>query len=339
MAGDYGTGPRAALRTRHGGRALVSGGAGFIGSHLCASLLEDGLQVVCVDNLLTGARRNIAPLLGRAGFQFVEADVTGSFEAPPVDYIYHLASPASVPLYTHYALETLGVNSQGTWHLLDRARRDSAAFLFASTSEIYGNPLQHPQQETYWGNVNPNGVRSCYDESKRFGEALVMQYHRSYGVDARIARIFNTYGPHSRADDGRVVPNFITQALCGKQLTVYGDGSQTRSFCYVADLVAGLRRAMEAPGTVGEAFNLGNPDEYTIARFAEVILALCGSGAGIAYCELPVDDPERRRPDIDKARRLLGWQPQVPLEDGLRATVEWFRALLVPSGVGDRAEC
>ncbi|GAC1430223.1 MAG: SDR family oxidoreductase [Chloroflexota bacterium] len=323
-----------------GRRAFVSGGAGFIGSHLCASLLRDGVEVVCADNLLTCDRRNIAALVGSPGFTFLEVDVTAPFEAPAVDYVYHLASPASVPLYTHYALETLRVNSQGTWALLDLARRHGAGFLFASTSEIYGNPLQHPQQETYWGNVNPNGPRSCYDESKRFGEALVMQYHRSFALDARVVRIFNTYGPHNRPDDGRVVPNFVTQALRGEPLTVYGDGNQTRSFCYVSDLVAGLRLAMETPHTAGEVFNLGNPDEYTIVQFAEVIMRMCGSAAGIIHRDLPVDDPERRKPDITRARTLLGWQPRVDLETGIGATVDWFRDLLLtPSAEGERTAC
>lgn len=308
-------------------RALVSGGAGFIGSHLCASLLESGIDVLCVDNLLTGSTRNIAALRGRPGFTFIEADVTTPLDVPRVDLIYHLASPASVPLYMRYALQTLRVNSQGTWALLELAQRHGARFLFTSTSEIYGNPLEHPQRETYWGNVNPAGPRSCYDESKRFGESLVMQYHRSEGLDARVVRIFNTYGPHSQPDDGRVVPNFVTQALRGEPLTVYGDGSQTRSFCYVSDLVAGLRATMESPTAAGEVFNLGNPDEYTISQFADVINHLCGSRGGVIYKDLPVDDPERRRPDITKARTLLGWSPQVDLEPGLRATVEWFRSL------------
>ena len=309
-------------------RALVSGGAGFIGSHLCASLLESGIDVLCVDNLLTGSTRNIAALRGRPGFTFIEADVTTPLDVPRVDLIYHLASPASVPLYMRYALQTLRVNSQGTWALLELAQRHGARFLFTSTSEIYGNPLEHPQRETYWGNVNPAGPRSCYDESKRFGESLVMQYHRSEGLDARVVRIFNTYGPHSQPDDGRVVPNFVTQALRGEPLTVYGDGSQTRSFCYVSDLVAGLRAAMESPTAAGEVFNLGNPDEYTISQFADVINHLCGSRGGVIYKDLPVDDPERRRPDITKARTLLGWSPQVDLEPGLQATVEWFRSLI-----------
>ncbi len=325
---------------RYGGRALISGGAGFIGSHLCASLLDAGLEVVCVDNLLTGVRRNIAGLLDRPGFTFIEADVTNPFDVPPVDYVYHLASPASVPLYTHFALETLRVNSQGTWLLLDLARRHGARFLFASTSEIYGDPLVHPQVETYWGNVSSVGPRSCYDESKRFGEAVVMQHVRTFGLDARIVRIFNTYGPHSRPDDGRVVPNFITAALRGEPLIIYGDGKQTRSFCYVTDLVAGLRAALETEGTAGEIFNLGNPVEYTITEFATIIARLCGSTAGVAYRELPTDDPTRRRPDITRARTRLGWTPVVDLEEGVQATADWFRPIVLElSGVGDHTEC
>jgi len=253
--------------------------------------------------------------------------------APPspalrADLIFHLASPASVADYLRLPLETLKVNSLGTLHMLDLARRCGARFLFTSTSETYGDPLVHPQAEDYWGNVNPIGPRACYDESKRLGEAATMIYWRTYGVDARVVRIFNTYGPHSRPDDGRVVPNFITQALRREPMTIYGDGSQTRSYCYVSDLVAGILAAMVAGGTAGEVFNLGNPDEYTILEFAQIITRQLGSDAGFVYRELPADDPVRRRPDIMKARSILGWQPVIDLATGIERTAVWFRQAL-----------
>jgi nucleoside-diphosphate-sugar epimerase len=243
----------------------------------------------------------------------------------PFERIYHLASPASVVDYLAHPLETLAVNATGTGIMLDLARRNGARLLFTSTSEIYGDPLIHPQSETYWGNVNPVGIRSCYDEAKRYGEALVLAHWRTHGTDARIVRIFNTYGPHSRADDGRIVPNFITQALHGLPITIYGDGSQTRSFCYVSDLVRGLIMTMESTGTAGEVINLGNPEELTVLRFAEIIAAHVGSDAGVIFRPLPEDDPTRRRPDITKARTLLGWEPLVSVREGLDRTVEWFR--------------
>jgi nucleoside-diphosphate-sugar epimerase len=305
---------------------LVSGGAGFIGSHLCAALLERGYAVTCVDNLLTGSPENIAAIRQDPHFTFLSHDVSTPLgDLPRLDRIYHLASPASVPDYLSRPLATLSVNSRGTWQLLDRARQDGARFLFTSTSEIYGDPQVHPQPETYWGNVNPNGPRACYDESKRFGEALTMEYRRTYGVDVRIVRIFNTYGPHSRPDDGRIVPNFITQALKREPMTIYGDGSQTRSFCYVSDMVGGILAAMETEGTAGEVFNLGNPDEYTVQRFAEMIAAQLSSDAGLVYGPLPVNDPVRRCPDISKARAVLGWEPRVDLHTGIERTAVWFR--------------
>lgn len=320
--------------------ALVAGGAGFIGSHLCASLLGRGLGVLCLDNLATGRADNLAPVRDHPHFLFHTADVVEDDVQALVlqqlgvqpAYIFHLASPASVVDYLRLPLETIRVNSEGTRRLLELARATSARFLFASTSEIYGDPLEHPQRETYWGNVNPNGQRSCYDESKRFGEALTAQFGRSFGLDTRIVRIFNTYGPHSRLDDGRVVPNFIWQALQGKALTIYGDGSQTRSFCYVSDLVAGIEAVMFAPDQAGEVFNLGNPTESTIVEFADIVARICGlSSASMEWRPLPVDDPTRRRPDITKARTVLGWQPLVDLETGLARTIAWFQLRLAAS--------
>ena len=322
-------------------QAVVAGGAGFIGSHLCAALLARGMAVTCVDNLSTGRESNVAHLRNSPHFTLRIQDVTTIGDADLVDtlpsppsYVFDLASPASVVDYLRLPLETLRVNSQGTWNLLDLARNAGARFLYASTSEIYGDPLVHPQNEDYWGNVSPNGPRSCYDESKRFGESLTMQYWRTYGLDCRVVRIFNTYGPYSRLDDGRVVPNFIGQALCGEPITIYGDGSQTRSFCYVSDLVAGLVSAMLVDNLGGQVFNLGNPEEHSIAEFAEIVSQLVAEQAGrawvaehhlVARLDLPQDDPTRRRPDIDKARRALGWEPRVSLRDGLQRTIAWFR--------------
>ncbi|MGQ9523418.1 MAG: UDP-glucuronic acid decarboxylase family protein [Armatimonadota bacterium] len=308
-------------------RAIVTGGAGFIGSHLCEALLAAGHEVVCIDNLLTGSRDNVAHLEGQPSFRFVQHDVTQPLFIDG-DIYFHLASPASPVGFRTYPLETLLVNSVGTYNLLESARKCGGRFLMASTSEAYGDPLVHPQSEEYWGNVNPVGVRACYDESKRFGEALTMEYVRTYDVDARIIRIFNTYGPRNKADDGRIVPTFISQALRGEPITVYGDGSQTRSFCYVSDLVEGILMAMLTPGTKGEVINLGNPAEYTVMQFAELIKVLCGSSSPIKTVPLPSSrqgDPMRRRPDISKARRLLGWSPKVSVEDGLRRTIAWYR--------------
>jgi nucleoside-diphosphate-sugar epimerase len=314
---------------------LLTGGAGFIGSHLAKRLIRDGYSVVCIDNLLTGSIDNIKDLLGKGQFHFIQADVT-TFTAKQlvdvqkIDFVFHLASPASPNAhsprsYLAYPMETLLVNSQGTKNMLDLAQSFSAKFLFTSSSEIYGDPLVSPQKESYFGNVNPNGVRSVYDEGKRFGEAITMAYVRKYNLDARVVRIFNTYGPFMQPDDGRVVSNFITQALEKKPLTVFGDGSQTRSFCFVDDMVEGIIRAMFTKGTKGEVFNLGNPDERTISELAKLILKLTNSSSQIVYEKLPVDDPRRRNPDITKARNYLHWSPKVSLEEGLQKTINFFR--------------
>ena len=309
-------------------QVLVTGGSGFIGSHLCAALLEAGHSVTCVDNLSTGSPANIEALVHEPDFRFLEHDVVQTLpESIAPDYIFHLASPASVPDYLARPLETLAVNSEGTKRLLELAHKAGAKFLYTSTSEIYGDPLVHPQPETYWGNVGTLGPRACYDEAKRFGEALVMAHVRALDLDARIVRIFNTYGPHSRPDDGRIVPNFVMQALRNQPITIYGDGTQTRSFCYVSDLVMGLLAAAFSVDTRGEVFNLGNPDEYTVTEFARLIAHRVGSDAGVMYCPLPVDDPTRRCPDIAKARRILHWEPAIDLETGIDRTVEWFRSI------------
>ena len=309
-------------------KVLVTGGAGFIGSHLCARLLAEGHEVVCVDNLLTGRRENIAALLAAPRFTFLEHDVTSPL-AVEAEAIFHLASPASPPGYLAHPVETALVNSLGTYQLLELARQQGARFLLASTSEVYGDPLVHPQPETYWGNVNPIGPRACYDESKRFAEMLTMVYVRRFDLDARIVRIFNCYGPHSDPNDGRLVPNFITQALRGEPLTVYGTGQQTRSLCYVSDLVEGLVRALFTPGTKGRVYNLGNPDEHTVLEYAQLIKRLCQSDSPIVFRPLPTeDDPRRRCPDITRARTELGWEPRVGLVEGLTLTIAWFRQRL-----------
>jgi nucleoside-diphosphate-sugar epimerase len=315
-------------------KILVTGGAGFIGSHLCDRLVEAGHRVICLDNLCTGRRENIAHLLDRDDFIFLERDVSypdryRSDLRERLDYVFHLASPASPVGYLQMPIETALANSVGTWATLEIAHEHSAGYLLASTSEIYGEPLEHPQRESYWGNVNPIGVRSCYDESKRFAEALTFAYRRDRGLDARIVRIFNTYGPRSDPNDGRVVPNFVTQALAGQPITVYGDGTQTRSLCYVSDLVEGILRAAFMPNTSGEVFNLGNPNEHTVLEYAELIRRLASSASPIVFRPfLSEDDPTRRRPDITKARVVLGWQPTVPLVEGLEETIRWFRLRL-----------
>jgi dTDP-glucose 4,6-dehydratase len=306
-------------------RILVTGGAGFIGSHLCERLLADGHTVLAMDNLLTGSTDNIAHLSGRSDFSFIHHDVTNYiFVQGKLDFIFHLASPASPADYLAFPIQTLKVGSLGTHKALGLAREKGAGFLLASTSEVYGDPLVHPQSEDYWGNVNPVGPRGVYDEAKRFAEAITYAYRRFHGLDTRVARIFNTYGPRMRANDGRVVPAFIGQALRGEDLTVFGDGSQTRSFCYVSDTVDGLVKLMESgfPGPV----NIGNPDEMTILQFAEYIIGLIpGSDSSIVRMELPVDDPRVRRPDISLAKEKLGWSPSIPLREGLAATIDYFR--------------
>ncbi len=313
---------------------LITGAAGFIGSHVVDAYLEAGAHVIGVDNFLTGAEINIGLAKGNRNFTFVRADVAcewrlvdrfvGELGVRP-DRVLHLASPASPEDYAKLPLETLAVNSRGTEAALNAAQRWQARFLFASTSETYGDPLEHPQAETYWGNVNPIGPRSCYDESKRFGEALVSANIRARNADARIIRIFNTYGPRMRRNDGRVVANFVSQALAGLPLTVYGGGEQTRSFCYVSDLVRGIIACIEADATRGEVTNLGNPDEHTIREFAETVARLVGVELCIEERPMPPDDPARRRPDISKARRLLGWSPVVSLSEGLLLTIDAFR--------------
>jgi dTDP-glucose 4,6-dehydratase len=307
-------------------RHLISGAAGFIGSHLCDRLLADGHEVVGVDNFITGSRSNLEHQAGHARFRIEKCDVATSFSVDGVfDHVWHLASLASPKHYLAHPIETLESGSSATRNMLEIARRDGARFLVTSTSECYGDPLEHPQVETYWGNVNPVGVRSCYDESKRYAEAMTMAYHRKFGVRTNIARIFNTYGPRMALDDGRVVPAFLDQALRGLPFTVFGDGSQTRSFCYVSDMVDGLVRLAASE----ERFpvNLGNPMELTILEFAERISGLMERELKIAHEPLPSDDPRKRQPDISKARHILGWEPKVSLEDGLRETIDYFKAL------------
>lgn len=314
---------------------VVAGGAGFIGSHLCKRLLDEGHTVYCIDNLITGAKANITPLLQNPKFDFLEFDLgkqsdTLADSFKEVDYIFHLASPASPNRksersYINYPIETMLVNSIGTHNLLTLAKQKNAKFLFASTSEVYGNPSVSPQPETYFGNVNPNGVRSVYDEAKRFGEAMTFGFRRKYGVNVRIVRIFNTYGPFMQKDDGRVVSTFINQALEGTSLTIFGEGTQTRSFCYVDDLVEGLMKALFTKSTDGEVINLGNPDERNISEIATLVKELVGSGSDIIYESLPEDDPLQRKPDITKAKKLLEWEPKVTLEEGLKKTIEYFK--------------
>jgi dTDP-glucose 4,6-dehydratase len=306
-------------------RALVTGGAGFLGSHLCDLLLEKDCAVTAMDNLITGATANIVHHLGNPKFSFIQYDVTEYlYLKDRTDFVFHFASPASPIDYLQYPIQTLKVGSLGTHKTLGLANAQGAKYLLASTSEVYGDPLVHPQAEDYWGNVNPVGPRGVYDEAKRFAEAMVTAYHKTHGVDTRIVRIFNTYGPRMRLNDGRVVPTFIKQALSGEPLTIYGDGTHTRSFCYVSDLVDGIYRL--AMSDEHEPVNLGNPDEHTILDFAEAIIRLSGSRSEIAFCESPTDDPRRRRPDITKARKLLGWEPKIGLDEGLEKTIEWFRS-------------
>jgi dTDP-glucose 4,6-dehydratase len=305
-------------------RVLITGGAGFIGSHLCERFLADGCEVICMDNLLTGSADNVAHLFSDRRFTFVQQDVTNYIHVKgSLDAILHFASPASPVDYLELPIQTLKVGSLGTHKALGLAKEKGARLLLASTSEVYGDPLVHPQNEDYWGNVNPIGPRGVYDEAKRFAEAITMAYRRTHGVQTRIVRIFNTHGPRMRLNDGRVVPNFIAQALRGEPITVYGDGSQTRSFCYVSDLVEGLVRLLrsEQPGPI----NCGNPMEVTILQFAERIKALTASSSPIVFKPLPEDDPKVRQPDITRARTLLGWEPKVGLDEGLRHTIDYFR--------------
>lgn len=311
------------------GKVLVTGGAGFIGSHLCDTLIKRDLKVVCVDNLLTGSMKNIEHLKDNSKFKFAKLDVTWEWlDFGKLDYIFHLASPASPVDYQKYPEETAVVNSMGTIGMLKQAVGHKAKFLLASTSEVYGDPLEHPQKETYLGNVNTMGPRSCYDESKRFAETMTYIYLQKYGIDARIVRIFNTYGPKMQVEDGRVISNFINKALKGERLKIDGNGSQTRSFCYVSDMVEGLVSAMFSEKTTNEVFNLGNPDEFTIQGLAEKVLALTNSSSKIEYTnEFRKDDPMRRKPDISKANKLLGWEPKVLVDEGLKKTIEYYKSL------------
>lgn len=305
----------------------MSGGAGFIGSHLCEALLARGLRVMAIDNLITGNRDNLRSFDSNPDFEFKQADANhGIFLGGDVRYVLHFASPASPPQYDANPIHTLKVGTIGTTNMLGLARAKDATFLLASTSEVYGDPLVHPQPEDYWGNVNPIGPRGCYDEAKRCAEAFAMAYRRTHHVDTRIVRIFNTHGPRMQVRDGRAVPNFMAQAIRGEPLTVYGDGSQTRSLCYVSDLVRGVLAALEKGDEM--PVNLGNPQEVTVLELAETIIRLTGSKSRIEHEELPVDDPKQRRPDISRAKKLLDWEPEVPLEDGLRKTLEYFRTVV-----------
>jgi len=312
-------------------RALVTGGAGFLGSHLCDALLGDGYSVVAVDNLLTGRLSNLEHLRNESRFEFLEQDVCNPIECGAVDYVFHFASPASPVEYAMHGIATLRVGSYGTFEALELAKRCGARFMMASTSECYGDPLEHPQTENYWGHVNPVGPRSVYDEAKRFSEAVTMAYHRYHKVNTCIPRIFNTYGPRMQVNDGRVIPNFMTQALRGEKLTVYGDGSQTRSFCYVSDEIEGLVRL--ARTVEHDPVNIGNPHEFTILECARQIIAVSDSASKIQLEPLPLDDPKQRCPDISKARRLLGWEPKVDLVQGLKLSLDYFRKeVQQPSG-------
>lgn len=313
-------------------RVVITGGAGFLGSHLCDLFIQKGWDVLCIDNLITGTRSNISHLLSNPRFSFAEHDVTRYIEVSgPVDAVLHFASPASPPDYLKAPIQTMKVGSLGTHNALGLALHKKARFLLASTSECYGDPTVSPQPETYWGNVNSVGPRSVYDEAKRFSEAITMAYHRHHGVDTRIVRIFNTYGPRMRLNDGRALPNFLYQALVGEPITVYGDGKQTRSFCYVSDLIDGIYRLLESDEH--EPVNIGNPNEITILEFAERVRALVGTTAPIVFRPLPQDDPKQRCPDIGKARRILNWEPKVALSEGLKITYDFFRQqIAAPTG-------
>lgn len=312
-------------------RVLVTGGAGFLGSHLCDALLAEGNAVISADNLLTGSLDNIAHLRSEPRFEFREQDVCAPFDFGKLDYIFHFASPASPEDYLAHAIETMQVGSLGTMNCLKLAKKYGAKFLLASTSECYGDPLEHPQRESYWGHVNPIGPRSVYDESKRFAEAVTMAYHRYENVDTHIVRIFNTYGPRLQLNDGRVISNFMKQAIGGEELTVYGDGSQTRSFCFVSDEIAGILAL--AKSEEHEPTNIGNPNEFTILQCADVVREITGSNSRIRLERLPQDDPKQRCPDISKAKRLLGWEPKIDLRSGLRLSLDYFRAAAQAGGV------
>ena len=312
-------------------RAAVTGGAGFLGSHLCDALLGEGWHIVAVDNLLTGRRANLAHLKNDSRFELIEKDICEPFDPGRVDYVFHFASPASPVDYMKHGIPTLKVGSLGTFHALDLARKYGAKYLVSSTSECYGDPLEHPQTETYWGHVNPIGPRSVYDEAKRFTEAVTMAYHRHHEVDTRIVRIFNTYGPRMQINDGRVVPNFMKQALRGEDLTVYGDGRQTRSFCYVSDEIDGFLRLAKSDEHL--PVNIGNPNEFTIVECAQMVLKVTGSKSQIRYEPLPQDDPKQRCPDITKARQLLGWEPKIDLETGLRLSLDYFKQAVAEEAV------
>ena len=311
-------------------RVLVTGGAGFIGSHLCERLLAEGHEVVCLDNFFTGAKENVRDLLDDHDFELLRHDVINPIDVE-VDWIFNLACPASPIHYQFNPVRTVQANVLGVTNMLEVAKRTRARILQASTSEVYGDPLEHPQKETYWGNVNPIGIRSCYDEGKRVAETLMFDYHRQHGVDIRVARIFNTYGPRMALDDGRVVSNFIVQALTGREITLNGDGAQTRSFCYVDDLVEGLLLVMARDGFTGPV-NLGNPVEFTMLELAQTVLRLTGSASSIVHRPAPPDDPRQRRPDVSLAREALGWTCRMPLEQGLTRTIPWFRDRLSGSG-------
>ncbi len=307
---------------------LVTGGAGFIGSHLCEALIKikKNYKVICVDNLGTGKINNLKEIIKHKNFKFIKHDIIKPLRLKgKIDYIFHLASYASPPYYQKHSIHTLMTNSLGTYNILEIARKNKARFLITSTSEVYGDPKEHPQKETYWGNVNPTGVRSCYDEAKRFAESLVMEYKRKFNLDVRIIRIFNTYGPRLQKDDGRVISNFIYQAINDLPITIYGDGSQTRSFCFVSDMVKGLIKAMFIKKAGGQIINLGNPKEFTIKKAALLIKKLTRAKSKIIYKKLPEDDPVKRKPDISKAKKLLNWEPQINLQEGLLETINWFK--------------
>ena len=317
-------------------RVLITGAAGFLGSHLCDRFLADGHSVVGLDNFITGNPQNIAHLMGDNRFEFIEHNIsTYTYVAGPLDGVLHFASPASPVDYLEHPIATLKVGAHGTHNALGLAKAKGSRFFLASTSEVYGDPLEHPQTEKYWGNVNPVGPRGCYDEAKRFAEAMTMAYHRYHGIDTRIVRIFNTYGPRMRPNDGRVVSNFIVQALTNQPLTLYGDGTQTRSFCYVADEVEGIFRLFMHGDN--NPTNIGNPNEFTVRQLAELVIELTGATAEIVEKELPVDDPKVRRPDISRARHMLGWEPAIPLREGVSRTIEYFRSVLSKEVAAARA--